>query len=74
MINKIPAILSPSDDFLNQRFRHKSAIIKGNKVLSYGECNLSGNRFITDKFGKSCHAEINAIKGLNKHIQLKGNK
>ena len=70
---KIPAILNPTNEFLTQRFRHKSAITKGSKVLSYGECNLAGNRFLTDEFGKSCHAEINALKGLNKQIQLKGN-
>ena len=73
-MNKLPSILNPSDEFLKQRFRHKSVITKGNRILSYGECNLAGNRFISDEFGKSCHAEINALKGLNKHIQLKGNK
>lgn len=69
---KIPSILLPSSQFLQQRFRHKSAITKGNKILAYGECNLSGTRHITKDFGKSCHAEINALKSLKK-IQLKGN-
>lgn len=70
-MTKIPAILSPNLEFLQQRFRHKSAITKGNKILGYGECNLSGGRYISKDFGKSCHAEINAIKSI-KNIQLKG--
>jgi hypothetical protein len=68
----IPSILLPSNEFLKQRFRHKSAITKGNKILSYGECNLAGTRCISKEFGKSCHAEINALKGLHKMFQIKG--
>lgn len=73
-MTKIPSILLPNSEFLQQRFRHKSAITKGKKILGYGECNLAGTRHISKDFGKSCHAEINAIKSLNKNIQLKGNR
>lgn len=71
-MSKLPSSLLPTEEFLQQRFRHKSVITKGKKVIAYGECNLAGTRHITGVLGKSCHAEINALKQLNRTIQLKG--
>jgi hypothetical protein len=67
----IPSILNPSDEFLTRKYRHKAAITKGKKVLSYGECSIGGCRHITKTFGVSCHAEINALKPFI-YNQIKG--
>ena len=70
IITKLPTILGTDSDFLEKKYRHKAAITKGNKVISYGECTLGGCRFINGKLGGSCHAEINAMKPI--WSQLKG--
>jgi hypothetical protein len=52
IIHKLPSALNADDDFLTRKFRHKAAITKGNKVISYGECSQGGCRFINGSFGK----------------------
>lgn len=69
---KLPNHLNPTPEFLNKQFRHKAVITKGHKVIASGECNLAGTRQITNHFGKSCHAEINALKQLYKVTHNKG--
>ena len=53
----------------NNRFGHRAGIMKGGKLIAYGESSLSGSRHITGHFGKSCHAEINACKQLEHYIK-----
>ena len=53
----------------NNKYGHKVCIIKGGKVLATGESSLSGSRYLTPHFGRSCHAEINACKQLGHYIK-----
>ncbi len=62
---KLPSVLSISDEDLKLPFRHRAALVKGGRILSVGESSLGGCRYLTGHLGRSCHAEINACKGLS---------
>ena len=66
----LPSALAADSDFLDRKFRHKAAITKGRKIISYGECSLGGCRHINCKLGASCHAEINAIKPIFHQLKV----
>ena len=69
MIQKLPSKLCFVSNE-NNRFGHRAAIMKGGKLIAYGESSLSGSRYITNgHFGKSCHAEMNACKQLGHYIK-----
>ena len=68
--SRIPSALSADEKFLERRFRHKAAITKGKKMISYGECSLGGCRFVNSDLGSSCHAEINAMKPILPQLKV----
>ena len=43
---------------------HKSALMKGGKVIAYGKSNLSGSPHIPCSRGASCHSEMTVLKYL----------
>ena len=53
--------LFPETTWKNKK-GHISALVKGGKVISYGECNLSGNSKYSQVRGRSCHSEISVLK------------
>ena len=65
----LPSILNISTDDLNNKFRHRVALVKGGKIVGFGESSLAGCRYLQSNFGKSCHAEINAFKKLSYKLQ-----
>ena len=69
-ISRVPSALSADSLFLEKKFRHKAAITKGKKIISYGECSQAGCRHICRHLGASCHAEINAIKPIFHQLKV----
>ena len=60
--------LIPSPHWKNPK-RHISALVKGGKILAYGESSLGGTPyFITDR-GRSCHSEMSVLKCINSNIK-----
>ena len=77
MKNKLPSVLSISDEELKDQFRHRVALVKGGRVIGFGESSLGGCRYLTGHLGRSCHAEVNACKHLSADFranQRKGQK
>lgn len=67
LLSKLPSQLSYVNS--TNQFRHKAGIMKGGKLIAVGESSLSGNRYISGHFGRSCHAEMNACKQLSHYIK-----
>ncbi len=62
--------LVPDNNWTNTK-RHMSALVKGGKVVAYGESTLAGKPFCADFRGRSCHSEMSVLKYINSKI---GNK
>lgn len=66
---KLPSVLAVSNTDLNTPFRHRACLVKGGRVIGFGESSLGGGRYLNSNFGRSCHAEVNACKMLSrKHL------
>ena len=53
------------DDTGNNPKRHISALVKGGKVLAYGESGLGGASKFSPIRGRSCHSEMAVLKFLS---------
>ena len=71
---RVPSILGITDEDLKGKFRHRAALIKGGKVLGFGESTLGGCRYLNGHMGRSCHAEVNACKMLPNTYRLDSSK
>ncbi len=63
-VNKKLIGFFPEDSWDNPK-RHISALVKGGKVLAYGESGLAGASKFSAIRGRSCHSEIAVLKYLN---------
>jgi len=61
--NKLSGLF-PDDDWSNPR-RHISALIKGGKIVAYGESSLGGRLYYGMERGRSCHSEISVLKHIS---------
>lgn len=57
---KFPGLIPP-EDWQNPK-GHLSALIKGGKVIAYGESNLGGVPRCCSSRGSSCHSEMEVLK------------
>lgn len=62
--------LFPSDDW-NNPTRHISALVKGGKVVAYGESSLGGRPYCTATRGRSCHSEMSVLKYIGTELNNK---
>ena len=70
--NKLSSIFQPPDNWDNPK-GHISALIKGGKIIVYGENNMGGVPNICDR-GMSCHSEMQVIKYLTTIKRRKNRK
>ena len=62
--------LFPPDEWDNPK-RHISALVKGGKVLAYGESSLGGRPYCTTIRGRSCHSEMSVLKYISSDLKNK---
>ena len=66
---RIPSVLNMSENDLTSKFRHRAALVRGGKVIGFGQSTLGGCRYLSGHMGRSCHAEVNACKMLPKSFK-----
>tara|TARA_Y100000389_G_C17378228_1_gene472845 strand:- start:464 stop:889 length:426 start_codon:yes stop_codon:yes gene_type:complete len=62
--------LFPVKDWKNPT-RHISALVKGGKIIAYGESSLGGKLIGTVDRGRSCHSEISVLKKVTLNLKNK---
>ncbi len=62
--------LFPREDWPNPT-RHISALVKGGKIITYGESSLGGKPYFSPIRGRSCHSEMSVLKYISSKL---GNK
>ena len=62
--------LLPREDWNNPK-RHISALIKGGKVVAYGESSLGGRPYCASVRGRSCHSEMTVLKYISSELSNK---
>lgn len=71
--NKLLSIFEPPENWQNPK-GHISALIKGGKIIVYGENNMGGVPNVCASRGLSCHSEMQVIKYLNSNNRRKNRK
>lgn len=62
--------LLPRDEWTNAK-RHISALVKGGKVVAYGESSLGGKPYCAKVLGRSCHSEMSVLKFISSKLNNK---